>query len=77
MNHAKLVLAKKDYKKERKQYADGLRMKRLNVQNEDFEPDSFTGCLSLSLQPMSDVQAFLVRCKQEFPGQGDSYNACG
>jgi hypothetical protein len=33
-------------------------MKRLNQQNDMFEPDSFTGCLSLVLRPMSDVLAF-------------------
>ncbi len=49
MSSAKLAEAKKEYKRERKRYTDGLRMKRLNAQNDSFEPDSFTRCLSPTL----------------------------
>jgi hypothetical protein len=58
MSSAKLEEAKKEYKRKRKRYTDGLRMKPLNAQNKDFEPDSFTGCLSLTLRPMMEVISF-------------------
>ena len=49
MNSAELAEAKREYKRERKRYTDGLRMKHLNEKNEDYEPDRYTGCLSLTL----------------------------
>jgi hypothetical protein len=58
MSNAELAEAKKEYKRERKRYTDGLRMKHLNAQNDSFEPDSFTGCLSPTLQPMTEVISF-------------------
>jgi len=58
MNSAELAEAKKEYKRKRKRYTYGLRMKHLNNQNKDIEPDSFTRCLFLSLQPMTDVRQF-------------------
>ena len=67
MNSAKLEEAKKEYKKERKKYTDSLRMKRLKQQNNDFEPDSFTEGLLLSLQPMTDAKAFQLDVNQTFP----------
>ena len=54
-------------KRERKRSTYGLRMKRLNEQNQDYEPDSFTGCLSLTLWPMMDVKAFRLDVNQTFP----------
>ncbi len=57
MSAAEKVLAKKEYTKECKKYTDGLRMKRLKDQNKEYEPESFSGCLALVLQPMSDVQS--------------------
>jgi hypothetical protein len=67
MSKAKLEEAKKEYKQECKRYTDGLQMKRLNQQNDMFKPDSFTGCLSLVLRPMSDVLAFWLDVNQNFP----------
>ena len=55
MNEVEKVLAKKKYTKERKKYTDGLQMKRLKDQNEEYESESFTGCLTLVLRPMSDI----------------------
>jgi hypothetical protein len=69
MSSAELVEAKKEYKRERKRYTDGLRMKRLNVQNKDFEMDSFTGCLSLTLQPMTEVISFWLDVNHNFPNK--------
>ncbi len=69
MSSAELTEAKKEYKRERKQYTDGLRMKRLNAQNKDFEPDSFTGCLSLTLRPMMEVISFLLDVNHNFPNK--------
>ncbi len=62
-----MAQAKKEYKRERKQYTDGLRMKHLNAQNKDFEPDSFTGCLSLTLRPMTEVILFWLDVNHNFP----------
>jgi hypothetical protein len=45
MSSAELAEAKKEYKRERKGYTDGLRMKHLHAQNKSFDPDAFTGCL--------------------------------
>jgi hypothetical protein len=42
-------------------------MKRLNQKNDMFEPDSFTGCLSLVLRPILDVLAFWLDVNQNFP----------
>jgi hypothetical protein len=42
-------------------------MKCLNVQNKDFKPDSFTGCLSLTLQPMMEVISFWLDVNHNFP----------
>ncbi len=67
MSSAELAEAKKEYKRERKQYTNGLRMKRLNVQNDDFKPDSFTGCLSLTLRPMMEVISFRLDVNHNFP----------
>ncbi len=42
-------------------------MKHLNAQNENFEPDSFTGCLSLTFQPMTEVISFWLDVNHNFP----------
>jgi hypothetical protein len=42
-------------------------MERLNAQNEGFELDSFTGCLSLTLQPMMEVISFQLDVNHNFP----------
>jgi hypothetical protein len=69
MSSAELAETKKEYKKERKRYTDGLRMKHLNAQNEDFKPDSFTGCLSLTLRPMTEVILFWLDVNHNFPNK--------
>jgi hypothetical protein len=67
MSSAKLAEAKKEYKRERKQYTDGLRMKCLNAQKDSFEPDSFTGCLSPTLRPMTKFISFWLDVNHNFP----------
>ncbi len=67
MSAAAKVLAKKEYTKERKKYTDGLQMKRLKDQNEEYEPESFSGCLALVLRPMSDVQKCRLEVNHTFP----------
>jgi hypothetical protein len=42
-------------------------MKRLNAQNNSFEPDSFTGCLSPTLRPMTEVISFQLDVNHNFP----------
>jgi hypothetical protein len=67
MSSAELAEAKKEYKRERKQYTDSLGIKHLNVQNNSFEPDSFTGCLSPTLQPMTEVNSFQLDVNHNYP----------
>jgi hypothetical protein len=59
MSSAELAEAKKEYKRERKRYTDGLRIK----------PDSFTGCLSPTLQPMTEVISFWLDVNHNFPNK--------
>jgi len=53
INAVEKALAKVEYTKKRKQYTDGLQIKRLHNNNVDYELDSFSGCLALVLRPMS------------------------
>jgi hypothetical protein len=67
MSAVEKVLAKKEYTKERKKYTDRLRMKRLKDQNKDYEAESFSGCLTLVLRPMSDVHKCRLEVNHTFP----------
>jgi hypothetical protein len=49
MNAAEQVMTKQEYKKESKKYTDGIQMKRLKDQNDNYDVESFSGCLSLTL----------------------------
>ncbi len=69
MTSAELAEAKREHKRERKRYTNGLRMKHLNKQNKDFEQDSFIGCPSLSLRPLMDVKVFWLDVNQTFPNR--------
>jgi len=51
----------------RKKYTDGLRMKRLKENNEEYKPESFSGHLALVLQPMTDVQKGRLEVNHTFP----------
>ncbi len=48
-------------------YTDGLRMKCLKDQNDDYEAESFSGCLTTVLQPMSDVHKCHLEADHTFP----------
>jgi hypothetical protein len=59
-------------------------MKRLNAQNDSFEPDSFTVCLSPTLQPMMEVTSFQLDVNHNFPDKeiltlrvAEEANLCG
>jgi hypothetical protein len=67
MNEVEKVLAKKECKKECKKYTDGLQMKRLKNQNYEYEAESFSGCLTAVLQPMSDVHKCRLEVNHTFP----------
>jgi hypothetical protein len=56
MSAKEMAFAKSEFRKVRKKYTDGLRIKRLKENNEKYEPESFSGCLSLFLRSMADVQ---------------------
>ena len=61
------VLAKQECKWERKQITDGLRLKRLKDQNENFDVEGFSGCLTLGLRTMVDVQKCRLEVNHTFP----------
>jgi hypothetical protein len=49
MNAVEQVMAKQEYQKERKKNTDGLRMKGLQDQNNNYNAEAFSGCLTLVL----------------------------
>ena len=44
-------------------------MTRLRNNNLDYEPELFSGCLSLTLRPMSEVQANCLEAHHTFPNR--------
>jgi len=42
-------------------------MKRLKENNEEYEPESSSGCLALVLRPMTDVQKGCLEVNHTFP----------
>ena len=67
MNDVEKVLAKQECKWERKQITDGLRLKRLKDQNKNFDVEGFSGCLTLGLRTMVDVQKCRLEVNHTFP----------
>jgi hypothetical protein len=67
MSAMEMAFAKSEFRKVRKKYTDGLRIKHLKENNEEYEPESFSGCLSLFLQPMADVQKGRLGVNHTFP----------
>ncbi len=49
MSAAEMAAAKSEFKKVRKKYTDALRVKRLKENHDEYEPESFSGCLALFL----------------------------
>ena len=60
-------MAKQEYKRERKKFTDGLRLKRLKDQNDNFDPEEFSGCLTLGLRTMVDIQNCRLEVNHTFP----------
>jgi hypothetical protein len=60
MNEVEKGMAKSEYKKEHKKFTDGLRFKRLRE-------EGFTGCLTLGLRTMVDVQKCRLEVNHTFP----------
>ena len=58
-----------EYKRERKKFTDGLRLKRLKDQNDNFDPEEFSGCLTLGLRTMVDVQNCRLEVNHTFPNK--------
>ena len=46
MNDVEKAMAKREYKRERKKIIDGLRLKQLKDQNDNFDQEAFSGCLT-------------------------------
>jgi hypothetical protein len=65
MNEVEKAMAKHEYKRERKKITDGLRFKRLREQNKNLE--GFSGCLTLGLRTMVDVQKCRLEVNHNFP----------
>ena len=56
MTEEEMSVAKTEYRKVRKKYTDGLRIKRLReILYEEYIPESFSGCLSPFLRPMKSL----------------------
>jgi hypothetical protein len=67
MNNMEKAMAKQEYKREHKKITDGLRLKRLKDQNNNFDPEAFSGCLTLGLRTMVDVQNCWLEVNHTFP----------
>ena len=67
MSKVEKVFTKNEYKKERKKYTDGLRMKRLKDLNDDYEVEYFSCCLTPVLRPMSEVLKCRLEVDHTFP----------
>ena len=67
MNDVEKAMAKQEYKRERKKITDGLHLKRLKDQNDNFDPEAFSGCLLLGLRTMVDVHNCLLEVNHTFP----------
>jgi hypothetical protein len=67
MNEVEKAMAKQEYKRERKKITDGLRFKRLREQIENFDAEGFSGCLTLGLHTMVDVQKCRLEVNHNFP----------
>jgi hypothetical protein len=67
MNDVEKAMAKQEYKRERKKITDGLRLKRLKEQIDNFDPEEFSGCLTLGLCTMVDVQNCRLEVNHTFP----------
>jgi hypothetical protein len=67
MSATDMVFAKSEFRKVRKKYTDGLPIKRLKENNEEYKPESFSGCLALFLRPMADVQNGCLEANHTFP----------
>jgi hypothetical protein len=67
MSATEMVFAKSEFRKLRKKYTDGLRIKRLKENNEEYKPESFSGCLALFLRPMADIQKGRLEAIHTFP----------
>jgi len=69
MNEVEMVMAKEEYKRERKKIKYGLLNKRFKEQNENFDAEEFPGCLILGLRTKVDVQKCRLEVNHTFPGK--------
>jgi hypothetical protein len=69
MSATEMAFAKSEFRKVRKKYTNGLQIKRLKKNNEEYEPESFSGCLALFLRPMADVQKGRLEVNHTFPNK--------
>jgi hypothetical protein len=68
MSQEEMAVAKTEFRKVRKKYTDGLRIKRLReIVHEEYIPESYSGCLSPFLRPMADVQKGRLEVHHTFP----------
>ena len=69
MNEVEKVMAKQEYKKELKKITDGLRIKWLKEHNENYDAEEFSGCSTLGLHTMMDVQKCRLKVNHTFPNK--------
>jgi len=69
MNEVEKVMVKQEYKRERKKITDGLRIKWLKEQNKNYDGEEFSGCLTLGLRTMVDVQKCRLEVNHTFPNK--------
>jgi hypothetical protein len=69
MKEVEKAMAKQEYKRELKKFTDGLRFKRLREQNKNFDAEEFSGCLTLGLCTMVDIQKCRLEVNHNFPGK--------
>ena len=67
MSVKEMVFAKSEFKKVRKKYTDGLQIKGLKENNEEYKPESLSGCLALVLLLMTDIQKGRLEVPQQGP----------
>jgi len=66
MNEVEKVTKKQEYERERKKITDRLHIKRLKKLNENYDAEEFSGCLTLGLRTMVDVQKCWLEVNHTF-----------
>ncbi len=66
LNDEEKEMAKQEYKRKRTKFTDEMRMERVKDQNDNFDPEAFSGCLKNGLRTMEEVQNFRLEVSHTF-----------